>query len=72
VSTETPGRKCPGCESTNLRYGSLTPGTACFRPSDSTWLSLNYPVAAFVCLDCGFLGQYLDNAQLQRLRGKTA
>ncbi|HKB41479.1 MAG TPA: hypothetical protein VKD72_33945 [Gemmataceae bacterium] len=30
---------------------------------------MNYPIAAFVCLDCGFLGHYLDTAQVQRLCG---
>jgi hypothetical protein len=69
MSTETPDRKCPGCQSTSLRYGSIT-DNACFRPIDSRWLSVNYPIAAFVCLDCGFLGHYLDAAQVQRLRGK--
>ena len=70
MPTEASDRKCPGCQSTHLRYGSIT-DNACFRPTDSEWLSVNYPIAAFVFLDCGFLGHYLDAAQVQRLRGKT-
>jgi hypothetical protein len=69
MSVENPEQTCPGCRSTNLCPGTVR-DTTTFRPSDAGLFSLNYPVMAFVCLDCGLVGQRMDGATLERLRAK--
>jgi hypothetical protein len=66
-----PERTCPGCQGTNLRLGAIV-NIGTFRPSGGGFLSLNYPLGAFVCLDCGLVGQYMEATSLDKLRGKPA
>ena len=63
--------KCPNCGSSDLRYGRMNnPHTTfCLEQGDS-WLLSQYPVKAFACLDCGFLGQYLEPQSRETIRRK--
>jgi hypothetical protein len=71
MSAEPPQRKCPSCHGTNLVDGRLGMTTHTFIP-EGRWMWVGYAVKAFVCLDCGLIGQYLDKADildLQRRQG---
>ncbi len=65
--------KCPQCGYTNLHYGQMDMGTTFCVKYGKKWLLTQYPVKAFVCLECGFLGQFLEpesrHAIRQRLSG---
>jgi RNA polymerase subunit RPABC4/transcription elongation factor Spt4 len=61
--------ECPACHGTNLR----TDGWAAMEVRvqfGSSWMgpfNSGYGVKCFVCLDCGFLGLYLESADVQAL-----
>jgi hypothetical protein len=71
MAAETPERTCPGCRGTNLRLGAIV-NAGTFRPTEAGFFSLNYPLGAFVCLDCGLVGQYMKDTSLEKFRGKQA
>ena len=62
-------RLCSACQGTNLRLGAVV-GVGAFRPANAGFFSPNPPINAFVCLDCGLVGQYKDEAWLEKLRAK--
>ena len=67
MSTETPQRECPCCRSTNLADGLIGGHVFTFVPTRWRW-GLGYRPKAFVCLDCGFMGQRLDPIDLHNLQ----
>ena len=71
MATDNPQRTCPGCGGTDLRLGAIV-NAGTFRPTEAGFFSLNYPLGAFVCLDCGLVGQYMNDTSLEKLRGKQA
>jgi len=72
MSAETCERECPCCRGTNLVDGKLmTHGRLSFVPA-KRWMLSGYMVWAFVCSDCGFMGHYLDEADIQDLRRRQA
>jgi hypothetical protein len=60
-------RKCLLCQSKNLHHGSLGMHSHTFIPKDKFML-IGYGILAYVCLDCGTMGYYLNTADLQDLR----
>ena len=69
MDPEFSARKCSSCQSTNLKFGrtgihrpTFLPGTGFF------WVG--FPTSAFACLDCGFVGHYLNARELRKLREK--
>ena len=66
MSTETPQRECPCCRGTNLADGKI--GAWPFTFVMWGWMSWGYRPKAFVCLDCGFMGQRLDPIDLHNLK----
>jgi hypothetical protein len=52
-------RQCPSCHGTKLIDGSLGVYKHTFIPADRA-MFLGYVAKAFVCLNCGFLGHYLE------------
>ncbi len=60
-------RKCPSCKGTNLAYGSTSALPLTFAPDGEKMLA-GYPARGFACLDCGFLGHFLDQLDLEVLR----
>jgi hypothetical protein len=71
MSAEKTAGVCPGCRGTNLDLGTIGKD-ASFRPGDAGFFSLNYPIHAFVCLDCGLVGYHMDGPTLEKLRAKKA
>jgi hypothetical protein len=71
--SERPSR-CPACQGVRLSHGNTT-GRHAFVPDSQAhrWLP-NVIVfgRAFVCLDCGFIGHYLDENALAKLRTDEA
>ena len=67
MDTMNSASKCLSCQSQNLYEG--TPGTwrSTFLPKNKTMLT-GYQVHAYVCLDCGTLGYYLNDSDIQELR----
>ncbi|MCY6489257.1 hypothetical protein [Leptolyngbya sp. GGD] len=62
-------RHCLSCQSKKLVNGSLGVHRHTFVPMGRT-MFLGYSVKACVCLDCGFVGQYLDPDDLQDIQLK--
>ena len=63
--------RCPSCQGGRLSHGKILGHGLAFVPA--SWgffrLRLPYPVRrGFVCLDCGCVGQYLDDQALEKLR----
>jgi hypothetical protein len=71
MAAETPKWTCPGCRGTNLRLRAIV-NAGTFRSTEAGFFSLNYPLGAFVCLDCGLVGHYMKDTSLEKLRGKQA
>ncbi len=67
METTTSENKCSSCQSQNLRYGSIGMTRHTFLPANKKMWT-GYMVHAFVCLDCGTVGYYLDQADIQALR----
>ncbi len=62
---------CPMCGGRDLCYGqsrgrSIYAGPAVFFPKDK--LSSGYILGAFVCLNCGYVGQFIYREDLEKLR----
>jgi hypothetical protein len=69
MSSEPNSSGCPGCQGTDLRFGTIGKD-ATFRPDDAGFFSLNFPIRAFVCLGCGLVSYRMDGVTLQKLRAK--
>ncbi|RQD66633.1 hypothetical protein [Desulfonatronovibrio magnus] len=67
MKESTEQRKCPDCGKSNLITGKMGVSKHTFIPQGRIMM-LGYPVKAFVCLDCGFQGNYLEEASLSDLR----
>ena len=63
------GASCPSCRSTNLVSGRLGVNRHTFVPT-GRWMLLGYGIKAMVCLDCGFLGHFLEPEDLNDIRRK--
>ena len=74
MSISAVARKCPSCQSENLEYGNLYERPAFIlgqRFLDFTF-STPYRSSAYICLDCGTLGCYLAEKELNALRKNLA
>ena len=71
MSAETHKPECPCCTGTNLVNGKLGGIYHTFIPA-GRWMLRGYISLAFVCLDCGFMGHFLDDADVQDLRRRQA
>ena len=63
-------RKCLSCQSKNLHYGALGYYGyyhQTFLPKKKFMLK-GYALHAYVCLDCGTIGSYLNNSDIQDLQ----
>jgi len=67
MSVETRERECPCCHGANLMDGKLGVHKHTFIPKGRL-MWLGYTSKGFVCLDCGFVGHYLDKADIRDLR----
>jgi hypothetical protein len=72
MSTDKLEPACPGCRGANLCLGTVIGHTGFFRPHTAGFFSRNYPIRAFVCLDCGLVGYHMEAGALQKLRAKHA
>ena len=71
MSAENRKRECPCCHGANLVDGKLGVRKHTLIP-EGRWMWMGYSSRAFVCLDCGFMGHYLDKADILDLRGRQA
>jgi len=71
MSAETGKRECPCCRGTNLVDGKVGVYKHTFIPAGRR-MWIGYISQAFVCLDCGFMGHYLDKADIRDLRDRRA
>ncbi len=60
---------CLACGSTRLVFGYLGGGANIFIPSGIFTMN-GFKTRAYVCMDCGQLGQFLTNEKLAKLREK--
>lgn len=70
-------RTCPVCGSGEVHPGKVTGNGSyitAFIPDVTSWLSYSptLRMQAMVCMSCGFVGQYLDEEALERIRQKKA
>jgi hypothetical protein len=63
-------RKCSACQSQNLQYGSIGIYRHTFLPRNKP-IWVGYDMRAYVCLDCGTVGYYLDDTDIQELRARS-
>jgi hypothetical protein len=70
---EAKSRVCPACGGHELHSGKLARGEA-FIPDVSSWLTFApaLSIQGLVCVDCGFVGHYLDDDSMERLRQKRS
>ena len=61
--------KCTVCGGTRLEEGQLSIKARRFYPS-RVGTFFGYLVNGYVCMDCGFLGHYLNASDLAKLRRK--
>ena len=66
-----PERKCSACTGTNLQYGSAGVHRHTFIPEKKIMFA-GYEVNAFVCLDCGTVGYFLSDKDLETVRKEQA
>jgi predicted nucleic-acid-binding Zn-ribbon protein len=67
--------KCPVCDSTEIRSGHLSAAgwyEFSFLLENTGVFGKRYVPKAFVCLDCGFMGNYLSETALTTLRSEIA
>ncbi len=64
-------RKCSACGGTNLQYGSSGVHRHTFVPEKKIMFT-GYEVNAFLCLDCGTLGYFLSDKDLETVRKEQA
>ncbi len=63
--------KCPNCGSKNLCYGKLG-NSHPFLPEEAKTFFAGFEPNSFVCLDCGDLGHYLDQKQIDALKERLS
>ena len=61
---------CPCCGSKNLKLGKLGAYKHTFIP-EGQFMWIGYDTKAFVCLDCGFVGHYLHEADIAEIRNRS-
>ena len=66
MTTNESQQACPICGGTDLEYGQ---GASPFMPRGRLVL-FGYRVRNFVCLDCGYVGHYLDKRSVQDIQKK--
>jgi hypothetical protein len=73
MSAELPVKKCPACGETDLAEGRIGTYLHTFVPNEwSFWtMSKGFQPKAFVCLSCGFFGQFLEEQDLKKLRAEN-
>ena len=62
---------CPCCRGKKLKLGRLGNHKHTFIPQGRQFMLVGYLPNAFVCLDCGFLGHYLDEADITEIRNQS-
>ena len=62
-------RVCVACGSTSLCYGYVGTATNAFIPSGLFTIH-GYRNRAYVCIDCGYVGQYISREKLEKLKEK--
>ena len=67
--------RCPACQGSRLSYGKA--GFHKYTLDSQPGLRWLWPYIvparrAFVCLDCGFMGHYLDATALAKLRNEDS
>ena len=60
-------RKCASCQGTNLQYGHFGSAPQTFVP-DGEFMWLGYRTKLSVCLDCGYVGCYISEKDVQDIR----
>lgn len=55
----------------NLYYGTFGVYNQIFMP-EKKFMLVGYSVQAYVCLDCGMVGSYLKNSDIQDLQKSMA
>jgi hypothetical protein len=69
-------RKCPACGGKNLISGKLSPYLSPYKRNcnfipDGRFMMMGYIVTPSVCLDCGFLAQYLYKTDVDEIRRRA-
>jgi hypothetical protein len=67
MATLNSARKCLSCQSKNLHSGTFGYYSHTFMPG-KRFMFKGYALQAYVCLDCGTIGSYLNNSDLQDLQ----
>ena len=67
MSDQLNDRKCPACGGNNITDGKLGVYKHTFIPA-RRFMMLGYRAKGFVCLDCGFLGHYIAQNDLNEIR----
>lgn len=62
-------RRCSSCQSGNLADGRTGIHRHTFL-SGAGFFWVGFPTSAFACLDCGFVGHYLNARELRKLQEK--
>jgi hypothetical protein len=71
MKTKNVDRKCFACGSTSLQYGTIGAHRHTFIPEKKT-MWVGYDIRAYVCLDCGTVGEYLQDRDIDKLRDAQA
>jgi len=67
---EQPKKQCPICNHDMLCYGSAASlGPHTFVPARKLMVT-GYQTEAFVCLSCGYVGHFLSEQKLSRLKSQ--
>ncbi len=61
--------RCPSCQGAHLCYGQIGTNRHTFMP-ESHFKLLGYSTKAFVCLGCGYMGHYVEERTLKKLRSR--
>jgi hypothetical protein len=71
MTMDTIVRKCLACSGTNLQYGEFGVHRHTFMPEKKVMWT-GYAVNGYACLDCGTLGYYLKEQDLEEMRNAQA
>ncbi len=61
--------RCPSCQGTHLSYGRIGTNRHTFMP-ESHFKLFGYSTKAFVCLHCGYMGHFVEERTLKKLRSR--
>ena len=67
MDTLSSERKCLMCQSKSLHYGAFGYYIHTFMPEKKFMLK-GYALHAYVCLDCGTIGSFINNSDTQDLK----